>query len=66
VGGYVETTFIGAGEGGWDREFLKGKPKKGKMFEMQINKISKKYKKVLRLHPVFGCGSLYLSESAAG
>ena len=48
----METTFIGAGEGGWDREFLKGKPKKGKMFEMQINKISKKYKKVLRLHPV--------------
>jgi hypothetical protein len=34
VGGW-ESTFIEAGgRGGWDREFPKGRPGKGKTFEM--------------------------------
>jgi hypothetical protein len=30
----------GRGGWGWDREFLKGRPRKGKTFEIQIKKIS--------------------------
>jgi hypothetical protein len=35
----------GKGEGGWDGEFVKGKP--GIAFEMQINKIINFFKNVL-------------------
>jgi hypothetical protein len=30
------STFLEAGEGGWFRGFLKGRPGKGKIFEMCI------------------------------
>jgi hypothetical protein len=33
VGGW-ESTLIETGEGGWDRGFRKGRPRKGKTFEI--------------------------------
>jgi hypothetical protein len=44
VGGW-KSTLIEEGARGWDREFPKGRPGKGKTFEMQIKKISNKKKK---------------------
>jgi hypothetical protein len=34
--------LIEAGEGGWDRRFLEGKPGEGMTFEMYMNKIFNK------------------------
>jgi hypothetical protein len=41
VGGQVgEHSHRGVGVGEWDRRFSEGKPRKGILFKLQINKIS--------------------------